>query len=130
MRANHAREDRAGSSSTLPHMAGGYPVAFADKHRASAAQTAYADAIRAKLNYFDELQRIGAMFAVATTEIVKEPRFIGEKTDAPPVAWGGPWGCLQISSGGGGDFGRCGWPVNLTGLRCGRVRSSRGAGAT
>ena len=37
----------------------------------------YADAIRAKLAYFDELDRIGAIFSAATTDIVKDSHFLG-----------------------------------------------------
>ena len=37
----------------------------------------YADAIRAKLAYFDELDRIGAVFSAATTDLVKDAAFPG-----------------------------------------------------
>jgi hypothetical protein len=37
---------------------------------------AYADAIRAKLKYFDELDQIGASFSVATVDIVDDPQFL------------------------------------------------------
>lgn len=38
---------------------------------------AYADAIRTKMNYYDELDRIGAIFSVATVDIIKDPKFTG-----------------------------------------------------